>query len=78
MPQNPLPACKIRQLLRLCLANNFNRSQAAKRLRIARNTAKKYINAFSGSALTLSEIDHVGGAELGNLLFPTRKRCGFR
>jgi transposase len=74
MPQNPLPARKIRQLLRLCLANNFNNNQAAKRLRIARNTVKRYVKAFKGSALTLSQIDHVGGPELCSLLFPTWKR----
>ena len=58
MPQNPIPTQKVRQLLRLYLGENFNKSQTAKRLKIARTSARRYIEAFNRSALTLSDIEH--------------------
>ena len=51
MPQAPLPAYKIRKLLQQCLADNFNKTQTANQLRIARSSATKYVNAFRPSAL---------------------------
>src|ERR1700730_807876 len=69
MPQAPIPAQKIRQLLRLYHGENFNKSQTAKRLKIARTTARRYIEAFNRSALTLSDIEHLGRAQLAAKLF---------
>jgi hypothetical protein len=50
MPQTPIPTQKVRQLLRLYLGENFNKSQTAKRLKIARTSARRYIEAFNRSA----------------------------
>jgi transposase len=72
MPQNPLAANKVRALLRLCHSDAFNKSRTAKELRIARNSASKYIRAFRCSELSLSDIAHVGSAGLAKLLFPDR------
>jgi transposase len=69
MPQNPLPAYKVRHLFRLHLGDNFNKSQTAKRLKIARSSARKYIEAFNRSTLTLSDIEHLGRAEIAAQLF---------
>ena len=46
MPQAPLPAYKIRKLLQRCFADNFNKTQTANQLRIARSSETKYVNAF--------------------------------
>jgi transposase len=70
MPQEPLPATKVRKLLQLCLSDVFNKSRAAKKLRIARSSASKYIDAFNRSKLGLSDVAHVGTAKLAKLLFP--------
>lgn len=74
MPQNPLPACKIRRLLQLCLIDNFSKNQTARRLRIARNSVRKYVEAFRRSTLTPSDIKHAGRAEFASLLFPGHGR----
>ena len=59
MPQAPLPEYKIRKLLQRCFADNFNKTQTASQLRIARSSATQYVNAFKRSALTLSDIELV-------------------
>ncbi len=69
MPQKPIPANKIRQLLHFSVADNFNKSQSARRLRIARSSATKYIEAFKSSTLTLADIENVGSAKLAKSLF---------
>jgi hypothetical protein len=69
MPQKPIPASKVRQLLHLSAAENFNKCQSAERLGIARSSATKYIEAFKRSELTLMDIDSVRGANLVDLLF---------
>jgi hypothetical protein len=74
MPQNPLPACKIRRLFQLCLIDNVSRHQTARRLRIARSSVRKYVEALRRSALTLSDIKHADRAELASLLFPGHRR----
>jgi len=74
MSRKPIPANKVRQLLHLCLSDNFNKSQAVKRLRIARSSATKYIEAFKRSALNLTDIEHVGSAEISKLLFSSYGR----
>ena len=73
MPQAPLSAHKIRKLLFASLAPNFNKTKTANQLRIARNSATKYINAFSRSALTTSELERARRDQLYPLLFPIRK-----
>jgi transposase len=74
MPQAPLPAYKIRKLLQQCLADNFNKTQTANQLRIARSSATKYVNAFRRSALTLCDIEQAGRVDFAALLFPNIKR----
>jgi len=69
MPQKPIPANKVRQLLYFSVADNFNKSQTATRLRIARSSATKYIQAFKTSELTLTDVENVGSAKLAKLLF---------
>src|SRR5712691_9131181 len=69
MPQKPIPANKVRQLLHLSAAEDFNKCQSAERLGIARSSATKYIEAFKRSALTLTDIDNVRSAKLADLLF---------
>jgi DNA-binding transcriptional regulator LsrR (DeoR family) len=64
MPQIPLPAYKIRRLFQLCLIDNVSRNQTARRLRIARSSVRKYVEALRRSALTLSDIKHADRAEL--------------
>src|SRR5215471_15204618 len=73
MPQPPLPTSTIRKLLRRCAADNFNKAQTARQLRISRSSAKKYIGAFKRSSLTLSEIENIPRTELIALLFPSSK-----
>jgi hypothetical protein len=73
MPQKPMPASKVRQLLHFSVADNFNKNQSAKRLRIARSSATKYIEAFKSSALTLTDIENVGSAKLAKLLFSSNR-----
>ena len=75
MPQNPLPATKVRALLRLCHSDAFNKSRTAKELKIARSSASKYIGAFNCAELSLSDIAHVNSAGLAKLLFPGRGRA---
>jgi transposase len=55
------------------MASNFNKTQVANQLKIARTSATKYVNAFMRSALTLSDIEHARQTELATLLFPSRK-----
>jgi transposase len=74
MPQNPIPAYKVRQLFLLCLADDFNKSQSAKRLKIARSSAGKYIEAFRKSTLTFADIEHLSTTDLAALLFQTSRR----
>ena len=69
MPQKPIPANKLRQLFHLSAGDNFNKSQSAKQLRIARSSATKYIDAFTRSKLTLTDIENVSGAKIVDLLF---------
>jgi transposase len=68
-----MPASKVRQLLHFSVADNFNKNQSAKRLRIARSSATKYIEAFKSSALTLTDIENVGSAKLAKLLFSSNR-----
>jgi hypothetical protein len=49
MPQKPISATKVRQLLHFSTVENFNKSQSAKRLKMARSTATKYVKAFHRS-----------------------------
>jgi transposase len=74
MPQAPLPAYKIRKLLQKCLADNFNKTQTANHLRIARSSATKYVNAFRRSALSLCDIQRALCPDFAALLFPNPKR----
>src|SRR5271165_2573360 len=73
MPQPPLSTPTIRKLLHKCAADDYNKAQTARRLRISRSTARKYIDAFKRSSLTLSEIDSLPRARLVDLLFPSSK-----
>jgi hypothetical protein len=73
MPQAPLPAYKIRKLLQQCLADNFNKTQTANQLKIARSSATKYVNAFRRSALSLCDIDRARRADFTDLLFSNPK-----
>src|SRR5258705_4987742 len=70
MPQKPLPANKIRQLLNFSGDDYFNKTETAKGLRIARNSATKYIKAFQNSTLTLTDIENVGSAQHAELRVP--------
>jgi len=74
MPQNPIPAHKVRHLFLLCLADDFNKSQSAKRLKIARSSAGKYIDAFRKSTLTFADIEHLNTTDLAKLLFYSRRQ----
>jgi thiamine pyrophosphate-dependent acetolactate synthase large subunit-like protein len=60
----PLSTSTIRKLLHRCAADNFNKAQTARQLRIARSSARKYIDAFKRSSLTLHEIDSIPRAKL--------------
>ena len=71
MPQRPLPADKIRRLLHFAAYDDFNKTETAKRLGIARSSATKYIKAFNSSTLTLTDLENVGGAKFAKLLFPS-------
>jgi hypothetical protein len=73
MPQPPLSTSIIRKLLRRSAADNFNKAQTARQLRIARSSARKYIGAFKRSSLTLREIDSIPRGKLIALLFPSSK-----
>lgn len=73
MPQKRIQANKVRQLLQLSAAENFNKFQAAKRLVIARSSARKYIMAFEQSWLTLTDIESVRGRGLFRLLFSNHR-----
>jgi transposase len=73
MPQPHISTPAIRKLLNTCAADDFNKTQTARRLRISRSSAKKYINAFKRSSLTLSEIDSLPRARLIDRLFPASK-----
>ena len=73
MPQPPLSTSTIRKLLHGCAADNFNKAQIARRLRISRSSTTKYIEAYKRSSLTLSEINSMPRAKLLNLLFPKSK-----
>jgi hypothetical protein len=73
MPQSPLPAYKIRKLLHRCFADNFNKTQTASQLRIARSSATKYVNASKRSALTLSDIERARRVDFPALLFSNTK-----
>ena len=74
MPQPLLSTYKIRKLLHRSAADNFNKAQTARQLRIARSSATKYINAYKRSSLTLSLIDSMPRAKLIKLLFPNSKQ----
>ena len=73
MPQPPLPTSTIRKLLHRCAADNFNKAQTARQLRISRSSARKYIDAYTRSSLTLSEMNSMPRARLIGLLFPKSK-----
>ena len=64
MPQPLLSTYTIRKLLHRSAADNFNKAQTARQLRIARSSATKYINAYKRSSLTLSLIDSMPRARL--------------
>jgi transposase len=70
LPQRPLPANKLRQLLHFAVYDDFNKTETAKKLGIARSSASKYIKAFNASTLTLTDLENVGGAKFAKLLFP--------
>jgi hypothetical protein len=74
MPQKPISANKVRQLLNFSTVENFNKRQSAKRLKIARSTATKYIKAFQLSGLTLTDIERARSTALANLLFAGHRR----
>jgi response regulator of citrate/malate metabolism len=65
LPQRPLPANKIRQLLHFAVDDDFNKTETAKRLGIARSSATKYIKAFNSSTLTLTDLENVFMKVLG-------------
>jgi hypothetical protein len=69
-----MPASKVRQLLHFSVADNFNKNQSAKRLRIARSSATKYIEAFKSSALTLTDNQHADPPYPIGLLRPRSER----
>src|SRR5215469_15703967 len=71
MPQPPLSTSTIRKLLHKCAADNFNKAQTARQLRISRSSASKYIAAFKRSSLTLPEIENIPRTKLIALLFPS-------
>jgi len=71
MPQPPLSTFTIRKLLRMCAVDAFNKAQTARQLRISRSSARKYIDAFKRSSLTLPEISSAPRAKLVGLLFPS-------
>src|SRR5215469_12798842 len=73
MPQTPLSTPTIRKLLHRSIADNFNKAQTARALRISRSSARKYIDAFKRSSLTLSEINRMPRVKLIDLLFPKSK-----
>src|SRR5215470_3755025 len=73
MPQTPLSTPTIRKLLHRSAADNFNKAQTARALRISRSSATKYIAAFKRSPLTLSEINSMPRAKLIDRLFPKSK-----
>ena len=70
LPQRPLPANIIRQLLHFAVDDEFNKTETAKRLGIARSSATKYIKAFDSSTLTLTDLENVGSAKLAKITFP--------
>jgi transposase len=70
MPQTPLSTPTIRKLLYRCAAGHFNKAQSARQLRISRSSARKYVDAFKRSSLTLSEINRMPRAKLIASLFP--------
>ena len=69
MPQPHLSTSTIRKLLNRCTADVINKAQTARQLRISRSCAKKYMNAFKQSSLTLSEINSLPRASLIDRLF---------
>ena len=73
MPQPHLSTNKIRKLLESCAAVDSNKAQMARELQISRSCAKKYINAFRQSSLTLSEIGSLPRAKLIDRLFHSLK-----
>src|SRR6266853_1643154 len=73
MPQAVVPAHKIRKLLHQSVADDFNKTQTANRLKISRTSATKYVNAFKHSALTCADLQHTANANLSALLFPNAK-----
>jgi hypothetical protein len=73
MPQPSLSTSTIRKLLRMCVVDSFNKAQTARQLRISRSSARKYIDAFKRSSLTLPEISSSPPAKLIGLLFPGSK-----
>jgi biotin operon repressor len=76
MPQKPLSASKVRRLLDLSFSDNVNKSQVAKKLRISRGTVSRYITAFKGTGLQMSDIAHLRSTALFKLLFPNSEpRC---
>jgi transposase len=78
MPQVPLPAYKIHKLLLRCVANDFNKTQTANQLKIARSSATKYVNAFLRSRLSISDIEHIPKRKLTTLIFPSSKHPSAR
>jgi transposase len=74
MPKPHLSTSTIRKLLNRFAADDFNKAQTARRLRISRSSATKYINAFKKSSLTLSEIESLPRAGLIDQLFRSSKR----
>jgi transposase len=73
MPQPHLRAHKIRTLLLHSVAPNFNKTNVANQLRIARSTATKYISAFRQAGLTSSEIENARSDSLYTILFASHK-----
>ena len=57
MSQHLISAKKVRKLIVLWVSTLFTKTQLADRLSISRGTARKYIAAFEGTALTANEIE---------------------
>ena len=62
--QHLLSANKLRNLIVLWASTLFSKTRLADRLKISRGTARKYIAAFEGSALTSNEIERLSNTEL--------------
>src|SRR2546430_5344072 len=72
--QHLLSANKLRNLIVLWASTLFSKTRLADRLKISRGTARKYIAAFEGSALTSNEIERLSNTELLVALLRSEER----